>query len=45
MGSLEGRVAVVTGAGSGMGKASVKVFVRDGAKVVAGDISGVRGEP
>ena len=40
MGSLEGRVAVVTGAGSGMGKASVKVFVREGAKVVAGDISG-----
>jgi NAD(P)-dependent dehydrogenase (short-subunit alcohol dehydrogenase family) len=31
MGSLEGRVAVVTGAGSGMGKASVKVFVREGA--------------
>ena len=40
MGSLEGKVAVVTGAGSGMAKASVKVFVREGAKVVAGDISG-----
>jgi NAD(P)-dependent dehydrogenase (short-subunit alcohol dehydrogenase family) len=33
-------VAVITGAGSGMAKASVKVFVREGAKVVAGDISG-----
>jgi NAD(P)-dependent dehydrogenase (short-subunit alcohol dehydrogenase family) len=37
---LEGKVAVITGAGSGMGKASVKVFVREGASVVAGDISG-----
>jgi NAD(P)-dependent dehydrogenase (short-subunit alcohol dehydrogenase family) len=40
MGLLEGKVAVITGAGSGMAKASVKVFVREGAKVVAGDISG-----
>ena len=40
MGFLDGKVAVITGAGSGMGKASVKVFAREGAKVVAGDISG-----
>lgn len=40
MGLLDGKTAVITGAGSGMGKASVKVFVREGAKVVAGDISG-----
>ncbi len=40
MGILDGKVAVITGAGSGMGKASVRVFVREGAKVVAGDISG-----
>ena len=40
MGFLDGKVAVITGAGSGMGKASVKVFVREGANVVAGDISG-----
>jgi NAD(P)-dependent dehydrogenase (short-subunit alcohol dehydrogenase family) len=40
VGFLDGKVAVVTGAGSGMAKASVKVFVREGAKVVAGDISG-----
>ena len=40
MGMLEGKVAVITGAGSGMGKASTKVFAREGAKVVALDISG-----
>jgi NAD(P)-dependent dehydrogenase (short-subunit alcohol dehydrogenase family) len=40
MGQFDGKVAVITGAGSGMAKASVKVFVREGAKVVAGDISG-----
>jgi NAD(P)-dependent dehydrogenase (short-subunit alcohol dehydrogenase family) len=41
---LEGKVAVITGAGSGMGRASVKVFVREGAKVVAGDISGAEND-
>jgi NAD(P)-dependent dehydrogenase (short-subunit alcohol dehydrogenase family) len=40
MGELNGKVAVITGAGSGMGKASVKVFVREGARVIAADISG-----
>jgi NAD(P)-dependent dehydrogenase (short-subunit alcohol dehydrogenase family) len=37
---LEGKVAVITGAGSGMAKASTRIFVREGAKVVAADISG-----
>jgi len=40
MGLLEGKVAVITGAGSGMARASVKVFVREGAQVVAADVSG-----
>ena len=40
MGLLDGKVAVITGAGSGMAKASVKLFVREGARVVAGDVSG-----
>jgi NAD(P)-dependent dehydrogenase (short-subunit alcohol dehydrogenase family) len=40
MGLLDDKVAVITGAGSGMAKASVKIFVREGAKVVAADVSG-----
>jgi NAD(P)-dependent dehydrogenase (short-subunit alcohol dehydrogenase family) len=40
MGQLEGKVAVITGAGSGMAKASTRLFVAEGAKVVAADISG-----
>lgn len=42
MGELDGKVAVITGAGSGMAKASVAVFAREGAKVVAADISGAQ---
>jgi len=44
MNLLDDKVAVITGAGSGMGKASVKVFVREGARVVAADISGAEEE-
>jgi len=40
MGLLDNKVAVITGAGSGMAKASTRIFVREGAKVVAADISG-----
>jgi NAD(P)-dependent dehydrogenase (short-subunit alcohol dehydrogenase family) len=40
MPELEGKVAVITGAGSGMGRAAAEVFVREGAKVLAADISG-----
>jgi NAD(P)-dependent dehydrogenase (short-subunit alcohol dehydrogenase family) len=40
MGELQGKVAVITGAGSGMARATTKVFVREGAKVLAADISG-----
>jgi NAD(P)-dependent dehydrogenase (short-subunit alcohol dehydrogenase family) len=44
MGLLDGKVAVVTGAGSGMAKASTMVFVREGAKVLAADISGAEND-
>jgi NAD(P)-dependent dehydrogenase (short-subunit alcohol dehydrogenase family) len=40
MGRFDGKVAVITGAGSGMAKASVGVFAREGAKILAADISG-----
>lgn len=40
MGELDGKVAVITGAGSGMAQAAAHVFVREGAKVLACDISG-----
>ena len=40
MAELEGKVAVITGGGSGMGKAAAVVFARYGAKVVVADISG-----
>jgi NAD(P)-dependent dehydrogenase (short-subunit alcohol dehydrogenase family) len=40
MGELEGKVAVITGAGSGMARASAKVFVREGARVLGADVSG-----
>jgi meso-butanediol dehydrogenase/(S,S)-butanediol dehydrogenase/diacetyl reductase len=37
-GRLEGRIAVVTGAASGIGRASAQRFLAEGARVVAGDI-------
>jgi len=40
MGELDGKVAVITGAGSGMGRASARAFVREGARVLGVDISG-----
>jgi NAD(P)-dependent dehydrogenase (short-subunit alcohol dehydrogenase family) len=43
-GRLEGKVAVVTGAGSGMGRAMANLFVEQGAFVVAADVSGLQNE-
>ena len=37
---LDGKIAVITGAGSGIAKQATTVFVREGATVVAVDISG-----
>ena len=37
--SVKGRVAIVTGAGSGMGEATAKVFASEGVKVVVSDVN------
>jgi 3-oxoacyl-[acyl-carrier protein] reductase len=37
---LEGRVAIVTGAGSGFGEAIAKLFANEGAKVCVADLNG-----
>jgi NAD(P)-dependent dehydrogenase (short-subunit alcohol dehydrogenase family) len=39
MGKLEGKVAIVTGAASGIGKATVELFREHGATVVGADVS------
>ncbi len=41
---LAGKTAIITGAGSGMGKAMAQVFVREGAQVVLADVSGAQDE-
>lgn len=44
MADLKGKVAVITGAASGIGLAGVEVFVAAGAKVIAGDIQDEKGK-
>ena len=43
-GRLAGKVAIVTGAGSGIGKASVELFRKEGATVVGADLHGAEFE-
>jgi len=42
MGLLAGKVAAITGAGGGIGRAHALLFAREGAKVVVNDLGGAR---
>jgi NAD(P)-dependent dehydrogenase (short-subunit alcohol dehydrogenase family) len=44
MGSMQGKVAIVTGASTGIGRATALAFGREGASVVVADVDDARGE-
>jgi NAD(P)-dependent dehydrogenase (short-subunit alcohol dehydrogenase family) len=39
MGILDGKVSIVTGAGSGMGRAIAKIYAREGSFVIIADMN------
>jgi NAD(P)-dependent dehydrogenase (short-subunit alcohol dehydrogenase family) len=43
MGKLDGKVAIITGGASGIGAATVRLFVKEGARVLVGDMQDEKG--
>ena len=43
MGKLDGRTAIITGGASGIGAATVRLFVEQGARVLIADLQEERG--
>jgi 3-oxoacyl-[acyl-carrier protein] reductase len=44
MGQLQGKVAIVTGAASGLGEGIARLFVKEGARVLLADLDGAKAE-
>ena len=44
MGRLEGKVAVITGSGAGLGAEAARLFAKEGAAVVVNDVNAQAGE-
>lgn len=44
MGQLDGKAAIVTGGGSGIGRAAARLFAREGARVTVADVRGEAAE-
>jgi NAD(P)-dependent dehydrogenase (short-subunit alcohol dehydrogenase family) len=44
MGTMDGKVAIVTGASAGIGRAAALAFAREGASVVVADVDVERGD-